>query len=215
MLCSKLRGSAFRSVAIRRKDYRPRHLRNGIRITLWHAFIRRKRHFCSEWQWLWQSHRWLYWHKIHTVDWQYELSTYCTCIAQVYGQSQWVTTEPLHINNGPSALGVLTARQGKQALSMSQIKRFYISHNRHRLTQCKRIRCHAYSAKNKEKRTKFKCRECNISLCATSCFEVYHTKMHFRGSTGTKMDEQNIQISVNTTTEVTELIFFSTVFLMK
>jgi hypothetical protein len=35
------------------------------------------------------------------------------------------------------------------------------------------------SAKNKEKRTKVKCRECNIGLCATPCFKIYHTKLHF------------------------------------
>ena len=37
----------------------------------------------------------------------------------------------------------------------------------------------AGTAKNKETRMKFKCRECNISLCYTPWFEVYHTKLHF------------------------------------
>jgi hypothetical protein len=27
--------------------------------------------------------------------------------------------------------------------------------------------------------TNYKCRECNIGLCATPCFAVYHTKLHF------------------------------------
>jgi hypothetical protein len=40
----------------------------------------------------WQYHRWHFWHKLHTVDWQYKLSTYRTCNPQVYGSSQWVTT---------------------------------------------------------------------------------------------------------------------------
>jgi hypothetical protein len=47
------------------------------------------------------------------------------------------------------------------------------------LMQCKRIRCPVCSAKHKETRMKFKCRECNIGLCATPCFKVYQTKLHF------------------------------------
>jgi hypothetical protein len=50
--------------------------RTDIRIGLWHTFIGRWRHFCSEKQWHWQWHRWHYWHKFHTVDWQYKLLTY-------------------------------------------------------------------------------------------------------------------------------------------
>jgi hypothetical protein len=33
-----------------------------------------------------------FWHKLHTVDWQYKLSTYCTSNPQVYRSSQCVTT---------------------------------------------------------------------------------------------------------------------------
>ena len=91
---------------------------------------------------------------------------------------------------------------------MSQLKGLYTSHNRHWLMKCKWIWCYARSAKNKEKRTKFKCRKCKRSLCATSCFGVYHTKMHFWGSTDIKMEKQNTQISVNTTTETIELLFY-------
>ena len=72
-----------------------------------------------------------------------------------------------------------TARQRRQAPTTSQPKRFDLRHNRHWLMQCKRIRCCVFSAKNKETRTKYKCQECNISVCATPCFKVYHTKPYF------------------------------------
>ena len=52
-------------------------------------------------------------------------------------------------------------RQGRQAPSISQLKRLDTRHNRHWLMQCKRIRCHVCSAKNKETGTKFKCWECS------------------------------------------------------
>jgi len=64
------------------------------------------RHFCSEWQWHWQSHRWHYWPKIYTVDWQYKLSTYCTYSPQVYRgvSSVLQQTEASNINKDPSPL---------------------------------------------------------------------------------------------------------------
>jgi len=47
-------------MSIRRKCYRSRHHRHGVRITLWCAFIGRLRHFCSEWQWRsWWHIKWL------------------------------------------------------------------------------------------------------------------------------------------------------------
>jgi len=64
------------------------YYRTDIRIRLWCTVIRRLRHFCSEWQY----HRRHFWHKLQTVDWQYKLSTYCTCNPQVYSSSQWVMT---------------------------------------------------------------------------------------------------------------------------
>ena len=60
-----------------------------------------------------------------------------------------------------------------------------------------------------------KCRECNITLCANPCFEVDHTKLHFRASTDSKMEKRNPQITVNSTTSINELVFFRSVFLMR
>jgi hypothetical protein len=57
----------------------------------WHALIGRLRHFCSVAVML-TWHRWRYWHKLHTVDWQYKLSTYSTCSPQFYRGSLCVTT---------------------------------------------------------------------------------------------------------------------------
>jgi len=55
---------------------------------------------------------------------------------------------------------------------------------------------------------KFKGQECNITFFAIPCFEIYHSKLHFGGSVDTKMVKWNSQMSVNTTIEITELIFF-------
>ena len=73
---------------------------------------------------------------------------------------------------------------------------------------CRRIWCRMCSAKNKETRTKLKCREWNEGLCAPPCFEVYHTKLDFWVSANTQMEKQNTQMSVNTTIVITELIFW-------
>jgi len=43
-------------------------------------------------------------------------------------------------------------------------------------------------------------------MFAILCFEVYHTKLHIWESPDTKMERQNTQISVNTTTEITEIV---------
>jgi hypothetical protein len=86
---------------------------------------------------------------------------------------------------------------------------------RHWLMQCKRIQWRVCSAKNKVKRTKVKCQECNIGLCTTPCFKIYHTKLHFWGATDTKIGKRNTQMLGNITVVITELIFFSSVFLMK
>ena len=38
-----------------------------------------RRCFSSKWPWPWQwQRRWHYWHRHHTVDWHYTLSTFCT-----------------------------------------------------------------------------------------------------------------------------------------
>ena len=80
-----------------------------------------------------------------------------------------------------------TTRQRRQAPSTSQIQRLDLGHDRHWLIQCKRILCHVCCTKNIERRTKYKCLECSIVLCASPHFEVYHsphfevyhTKLHF------------------------------------
>jgi len=79
----KLRWSALSSLDRRRKRYRLRRQGTGIRIERWCTFIATLRHLYLQWQWHWQSHRWHYWHKLHTVDWKHKLSTYCTCSPQV------------------------------------------------------------------------------------------------------------------------------------
>ena len=53
--------------------------------------------------------------------------------------------QPPHINNDPSPFGILTARQGRQAPSTSQLKRLDTRHNRHWFMQCKRIQCCVWS----------------------------------------------------------------------
>ena len=74
---------------------------------------------------------------------------------------------------------VWTARQERQVPSMGNLKGLDTSHNRNWYMQCNKICCYVNSTKNKETRTKFKYREYNIRLCATPCFAVYHTKLHF------------------------------------
>ena len=111
-----------------------------------------------------------------------------------------------HIND-PSPLGVFTARQGREAPSTSHLNRHDIRHDKQWPTQCTKLRCLVCSAENKETRTKFKCRQCHIGLCGTPCFEVYHTKLHFWGSTNTKMEKRNTQMLLNITTIITEPIF--------
>jgi hypothetical protein len=65
---------------------------------------------------------------------------------------------------------------------------------RHWLMQCKRIWWRVCYAKNKVERTKVKCQECNIGLCATPCFKIYHTKLHFWGANDTKIEKRNTQM---------------------
>jgi hypothetical protein len=61
----------------------------------------------------------------------------------------------------------------------------------------------------------FKCAERNVALWASTCFEVYHTKLHFWGPTYTKLEKQCTQTWVNVAVVLTELILFSSIFLMK
>ena len=74
----------------------------------------------------------------------------------VYSGSQWVMIKKNHPISIMTLLYVVsTARQGRQAPSMSQLKRLDIRHNRHWPMQCERIQCRVCSAENVETRTKF------------------------------------------------------------
>ena len=131
------------------------------------------------------------------------------------GPSGLQQTQPPYVNKDPSPVSILTARQGRQVPSMGQLKDFNTRHNRHWLVQRKRIQICVGSTENKETKITFKCWECNIGLCATPCFKVYHTKLHFWRSNDTKMEKWYTQMSVITMTVTAEIIFFRSDFLMK
>jgi hypothetical protein len=126
-------------------------------------------------------------------------------------------SKPPHISKDPSTLSILTERVGRQAPSMSQLKRLDTRHNSHSVRE---LGAMCVPPKTK-KLTKFKGWECNIGLCAAWYFKVYHTTLHFWGSADTEMEDQNTQMSANITTHTNvskyyhsnaEVIFFSNVF---
>jgi hypothetical protein len=86
------------------------------------------------------------------------------------------------------------ARWRVWAPSKSQLKRLDSRHNRCWLMQCKSFQCLLCSAKINETRTKYKLREFNIGLCATPCFEVCPTKLHFWEPTDIEMEKRNTQL---------------------
>jgi hypothetical protein len=97
------------------------------------------------------------------------------------------------IGEGPSTSGgkgALTSgcKRKKTAPSTSQLKRLDTRHSKHWLMQYKRIQCHVYSAE-----IYIRCWEYNIRLCANPCFEAYHTKLHFWGSSETKSGTHKFQ----------------------
>jgi len=101
-------------------------------IWLWCTFVGRCRHFCSEWQWQFaRTQMALLTHTSHsglavkTVDLLYLYSTGLQAVQVGY------VRELLHIRTDPSALSVLTARQGRQASSISHLKIIDTRHNRH------------------------------------------------------------------------------------
>jgi len=88
------------------------------------------------------------------------------------------------IGEGPNTRGrkgALTSdhKTWRQTPSMSKLKGLDSRHNRHWLMQCKRIWFCVCSTKNKETRTKYKCRVGNTGLCATPHFKVHHTKLYY------------------------------------
>jgi hypothetical protein len=137
-------------MAIRRKHYKLRHRGTGIFIGLRQTFIRRLRHFCSEWLTmtviqmtsLAQTSQWT-----DNTNCRPTIPVVHRFTGRPTGLCQ---TEPPHINKEPSQLIILMARQGRQAPSMGQLKRLNTRHNRHWLMQCKRIWCHVCSTKNKK-----------------------------------------------------------------
>jgi len=81
------------------------------------------------------------------IDW----INYCIIVVKwlTGGPSGLRQSEPPHISKDPSTPSITTERQGRQAPSMSQLKRLDTRHSSHWLMQCERIRCHVCSAKNK------------------------------------------------------------------
>ena len=126
LLCADLHLSAFSSMAIRRKHYRPRYHRTGTRFRLWHAFIRRQDISAQSdsdndndtddiigtnfTQWTDNTNCW------PTVPLVHRFTGDPSVVQQ---------TEPPYINNdpSPSPLSVLNARQGRQAPSTGHLKR--------------------------------------------------------------------------------------------
>jgi hypothetical protein len=133
-----------------------------------------------------------YWPKLHSVNWHklssllYLWSTGLQGVQVFYNKQRHTTsikTLPL--------LVCLTARQGRWAPSMSQLKRLWTWLD----TGICNVREFGvvWVRQNKE-RTKFKCWECNTGLCATLCFEVFCTNLHLWESSDTKMEKRNLDV---------------------
>jgi hypothetical protein len=140
LLCVELHRSAFSSMATRR-NLTDQGFAELVYLTLMH--IRWKMHTFllrvtvtiarTQMALLTQtSHSGL---AVKTVDLLYLYSTGLQTVQVGY------IRELLHIRTDPSALSVLTARQRRQAVSISHLKINDTRHNRHWLVQCKRIRC--------------------------------------------------------------------------
>jgi hypothetical protein len=120
MRCWVCCGSAFSSMTIRRKYYRLLRHGTGVRIGLWHTIIRTLRHLLRVTVTLTitqvtllaqDSHTGL---TVRTFDVLHLQSTVYRGVSSVLQQ-----TEPSHINENPSQLFVLTARQGRPVPSTS------------------------------------------------------------------------------------------------
>ena len=122
--------------------------------------------------------------------------------------------QPPHINTDPFPLGVLTANQGRRAQTMSQLQRPDTSHNRHWLMQCKSSLPCVFRQKQTDGDGIQVSRMQHNVVCYPRS-EVHDTKLHFRGSTDTKMEKRNTQMSVNSTISITELIVFNSALLIK
>ena len=88
---------------------------------------------------------------------------------------------------------ILDCKTKKTSPIHEPTKKTFLETHRHWLMQCKRIRCLVCLTKHKTI-TKYKCSECDIGLCATQCFDVYHTKLCFWEPADTKMEKRNTQL---------------------
>jgi len=90
------------------------------------------------------------------IQWTDNTNCQPTVPVAVYRGSQWFMTKKNHPTSIKTLLYVVsTAIEGRQAPSMSQLKRLNTRHNRHWVTQCERIQCRVCSAENVKTRTKF------------------------------------------------------------
>ena len=84
----------------------------------------------------------------------------------------------------------------------------------HRLMQCKRIRWRVCSAKNKETRTKVRCRECNIVVCYHMLLDISYKTAFVRSNWHWNWKAEHTNVSkYNCCNYWTDI--FSSVFLMK
>jgi hypothetical protein len=93
--------------------------------------------------------------------------------------------------------------QKGQVPSIRQLNRLDTRHKKH---EGMRIEYHACSVKNKATK-KFKYLERNVKLCATPCFEVHHTKLHFWWPTDTNLEKGSTQTYIYIATAILNLYF--------
>jgi hypothetical protein len=117
----------------------------------------------------------------HTEECQHSQQFYHSCLLwfKINTVTIRLTSGTGLIQQSRTVFQPQTTRQGRQAPSTSQPKKLHTRHNIHWSMQHKRIWCCVCSTKNKQRRIKFQCRECNIGLCDSPCFELYYTKLHF------------------------------------
>ena len=59
------------------------------------------------------------------------------------------------------------------------VERHFPSVKPHTKGRSKRSRCIRSNQMGVRKDATFECRKCEVSLCITPCFEMYHTHLHF------------------------------------
>jgi hypothetical protein len=97
---------------------------------------------------------------------------------QAYRASQWASTNVGSPHQyDPSPLSVCDRKAKRPSTSQEDGLDTVI--NNHWLMKCRGVRCRVCALNDNDTRVKFKRRECNIRLCATPYFEVYHTKLNF------------------------------------